>query len=182
MDLYQYANNCTPTPSLTQQHSTDKKRLGLMLDLGRGRCVAAQILTLIRSIGCPRLRISLIIFFIHQYFHLCSDLSLKFSWYWGLFEYPDLYQNFSPFSRSSFACQWTGGWRTTIVRFSWHRGKTVNLTTAVINRGWGEGILYHVSGITGICLLYLVDTGVRYAKVPVILGAWSRIMKSQFWE
>ena len=81
MDLYQYANNCTPTPSLTQQHSTDKKRLGLMLDLGRGRCAAAQILTLIRSIGCPRLRISLIIFFIHQYFRLCSDLSLKFSWY-----------------------------------------------------------------------------------------------------
>ena len=139
MDLYQYANNCTPTPSLTQQHSTDKKRLGLMLDLGRGRCAAAQILTLIRYIGCPRLRISLIIFFIHQYFHLCSDLSLKFSWYWGLFEYPDLYQNFSPFSRSSFACQWTGGWRTTIVRFSWHRGKTVNLTTAVINRGWAGG-------------------------------------------
>ena len=39
-----------------------------------------------------------------------------------------------------------------------------------------------MAGITGICLLYLVDTGVRYAKVPVILGAWSGIMKSQFRE
>ena len=40
-------------------------------------------------------------------------------------------------------------------------------------------ILYYMAGITGICLLYLVDTGVRYAKVPVILESWSRIMKSQ---
>ena len=44
---------------------------------------------------------------------------------------------------------------------------------------WGKGILYHMAGITGICLLYLVDAGIRYAKVPVILGARSRIMKYQ---
>ena len=47
-DQYQYLSNCTSSPPLAQQQSTDNK-LGLMWSWGRGRCVVSQILTLIQE-------------------------------------------------------------------------------------------------------------------------------------
>ena len=47
LDQSKYLSNCTPTPPLIQQKSTDNK-LRLVLGYGKGRCTVVQILTLIQ--------------------------------------------------------------------------------------------------------------------------------------
>ena len=56
LDQSKYLSNCTPTPPLIQQKSTDNK-LRLVLGYGKGRCTVVQILTLIQLDHAKRLYI-----------------------------------------------------------------------------------------------------------------------------